>query len=235
VIAFLSGLLAGSLHVVSGPDHVAAVAPLAVRTPGAGRSLGALWGVGHGGGVLVWLLGAAAFQHLFGHELPSAALEGLVGVALIGLGAVNWRRARSVPRPHVHVHAHGWVDGHIAVPDGRSHVHLHVHEELPHGHAHGSGHDRSWATAVAMGLLHGSAGASHLLALLPTLGLAGNGALFYVCGYLLAGVLAMASVSSLLAGLATLMPEPSRLQRFCALGVLAVGSYWLLTAVRELA
>jgi hypothetical protein len=191
--------------------------------------------VGHGGGVLVWLAGAGVFQQQFGHELPSAALEGLVGVALIGLGVVNWRRAAWAARPHVHVHAHGRVDGHMVVPDGRAHVHLHVHEEIPHGHAHGPGHDRSWVAAVGMGLLHGSAGASHLLALLPTLGLAGNGALFYACGYLLAGVLAMASVSSLLAGLATLVPEPARLQRFCALGVLAVGSYWLLTAVRELA
>src|SRR5688572_3654911 len=49
--ALLAGLAAGLIHVLSGPDHLAAVAPLA---GGRGRSwrAGFLWGLGHSGGVL---------------------------------------------------------------------------------------------------------------------------------------------------------------------------------------
>ncbi|MET0284188.1 MAG: hydantoin utilization protein A [Polyangiales bacterium] len=234
MVAFLSGLLAGSLHVVSGPDHVAAVAPLAVNAPQAGRNLGALWGVGHGAGVLVWVVLAAAFQRLFGQELPSVALEALVGVALVALGLLNLRASA---RPHVHVHSHGPVAGHMPVPDGRAHVHFHVHAEGEH-HGHDHHHDarfRGGATALAMGALHGSAGASHLLALLPTLGLPGLGALSYAAGYLLAGVLTMAGVGLAIARFAGVMPNAQRLRSVCAYLVIAIGACWLITALRELA
>jgi ABC-type nickel/cobalt efflux system permease component RcnA len=232
VIAFLSGLLAGSLHVVSGPDHVAAVAPLAIGAPRAGRNLGALWGVGHGGGVLIWLLIAGLFQRTFGHELPSVALEALVGIALLGLGALN---LRTPVRPHVHVHSHGPAPGHMPVADGRAHVHLHAHAEHDgHGHLHDA-RFRGGAAALAMGALHGSAGASHLLALLPTLGLPGWGALSYACGYLMAGVVAMASVGVLIARFAARVTDLARLKRLCALSVIAIGAFWLITALHDLA
>jgi hypothetical protein len=175
---------------------VAAVAPLAIEAPGAGRNLGALWGVGHGGGVLIWIILAALFQRAFGLELPSVALEALVGVALLGLGLVNLR----------------------------SDTHEHTHAPA-----------RGAPTALAMGALHGSAGASHLLALLPTLGLPGLGAFSYACGYLVAGVVAMASVGVLIARFAQHRANPARLKRICALSVIAIGSFWLITALRELA
>ncbi len=234
VIAFLSGMLAGTLHVVSGPDHVAAVAPLAVNAPRAGRVLGALWGVGHGGGVLLWLALAALSQHLFERAFPSGALEALVGVALLVLGALN---LRDPVRPHVHVHAHGPVAGHVPVPDGRAHVHFHVHAEgTHHGHDHKHDHRfRGGATAFAMGALHGSAGASHLLALLPTLGLPGLGALSYAAGYLLAGVFAMASVGVLIARYAARFADPTRLRKACACAVIAIGAFWLISSLRDLA
>lgn len=202
VIAFLSGVLAGSLHVISGPDHVAAVAPLAVRTPGAGSALGAVWGIGHGGGVLLWVAAAALFQSWFGRALPSAALEAMVGVALIALGTLSLHRSR-------HPGAHG-----------------HVHADARWGRGRGA--------ALALGALHGSAGASHLLALLPTLGLPGHGALSYAGGYLLAGVFAMASVGSMIGRLSLRIEDPARLQRICAWSVAAVGAFWLISSLREL-
>lgn len=235
VIAFLSGLLAGALHVVTGPDHVAAVAPLAVDAPHSGRTLGALWGVGHGGGVLLWMLGASLFQGLFGAEFPGAALEALVGVALLLLGSLS---LRAPARPHVHVHSHGPQAGHMPVPDGRAHVHLHAHCEHEASHGHDHRHDRRFrgaATALALGALHGSAGATHLLALLPTLGLPGMGALSYACGYLLAGVLAMASVGLVIARIAARIADPGRIRRVCAAAVIAVGAFWLTMALRDLA
>ena len=47
----VSGLLAGSMHVVSGPDHLVALAPLALHDKKRAYGVGALWGLGHGVGV----------------------------------------------------------------------------------------------------------------------------------------------------------------------------------------
>jgi hypothetical protein len=52
VLAILSGLVAGSIHVVSGPDHLTAVAPLSVRHPNHARAMGFKWGLGHASGVI---------------------------------------------------------------------------------------------------------------------------------------------------------------------------------------
>jgi hypothetical protein len=199
VIAFLSGLLAGSLHVVSGPDHVAAIAPLTLRTPSAGRSLGAVWGLGHGGGVALWVAGAALLRAGWGYELPTAALEGLVGASLMLLGTVSWLRVREAP---------AWTLT--------------------------GGAQRGASTAFALGALHGSAGAGHLLALLPTLGLPTSGAVVYALGYLFAGVLAMASVGSLIGRLSARWPDHTNLRRACALTVVALGAVWLGSAVADL-
>ncbi len=53
MIAAITGLIAGMIHVWSGPDHLAAIAPLAVRTPRRAWAPGARWGMGHSAGVAV--------------------------------------------------------------------------------------------------------------------------------------------------------------------------------------
>ena len=48
IVTALSGLIAGMVHVLAGPDHLAAVAPLAAGS-GAGRwRAGFTWGGGSG-------------------------------------------------------------------------------------------------------------------------------------------------------------------------------------------
>src|SRR5580765_3977719 len=127
MIAILTGLLAGIVHVWSGPDHLAAIAPLAVRRPKETWVPGANWG------------------------------ERLVGVMLIGIGAWALRKALRV---HAHEHEH----------DGERHLHLHTHvhqkdHNQPTAHAH---HTHA---ALGIGILHGLAGSSHFLAVLPLLAL----------------------------------------------------------------
>ncbi|MDB4988139.1 MAG: hydrogenase accessory protein or high-affinity nickel-transport protein-like protein rane protein [Myxococcaceae bacterium] len=200
MLVFLSGLFAGSLHVVSGPDHVAAIAPLAMREPTTGGSLGAVWGVGHGGGVALWLVLAACFRSGWGYELPPQLLEALVGASLIALGGVSYLRV-----PHSHERE----------PEPRHPT-------------------RARTTALAMGALHGSAGATHLLSLLPTLGLPTEGLVSYAAGYLVAGVLAMATVTGLIGRLSVELPDLARLRRGCALLVLSLGLIWLGTSLADL-
>lgn len=100
---FLAGLAAGLLHVFSGPDHLAAVAPLAADGDRQGWRTGLQWGIGHTAGVLL----IAALLLILREQLPldaiSAYSERLVGMALIGVGAWGiWNATRRVAQAHSH-------------------------------------------------------------------------------------------------------------------------------------
>jgi hypothetical protein len=190
VIVFLSGLLAGVMHVISGPDHLVAIAPLTVRTPRAAPALGAAWGIGHGGGIAIWFAVAALGRAWYGVQLAPDALEALVGLSLMGLALLNW---------------------------GEQQAPIHT-QSGP-------------LLAFLVGVLHGSAGGSHLLALLPTLGLAPPHLLAYASGYLSAGVLTMAGAASLLGRFSARLPDLRRMRRGCALLAAGLGAVWLLRSL----
>jgi hypothetical protein len=106
MFALFAGLAAGLLHVFSGPDHLAAVAPLAAGSDRNGWRTGLQWGVGHTAGVLL----IAALLLLVREQLPldaiSAYNERIVGVALIAVGAWGiWKASRAAARPHAHAGA----------------------------------------------------------------------------------------------------------------------------------
>lgn len=181
----LAGLAAGSAHVLTGPDHLAAILPLAAdgRRGGAWRA-GLRWGLGHVGGVVI--VGALAL--LLRQALPleglSAWSERLVGAVLIGIGLWALRRAIQL-RIHAHEHSH----------DGGPHVHVHVHD------AAGSDHDHRHA-ALAVGALHGMAGSGHLLGVLPALALPPTEAGVYLGAFGAGTLVAMAAFSGLMGWLA---------------------------------
>lgn len=104
--AFFAGLAAGILHVFAGPDHLAAVAPLAASSDRP-RLAGLQWGAGHTAGVLL----IAALLLLLREQLPLDAIsrysERIVGVALIAVGAWGIKGAwvRRCEGAGVHAHA----------------------------------------------------------------------------------------------------------------------------------
>ena len=49
----IAGLTAGAVHVLAGPDHLAAVAPLAANGKVSPWRSGLYWGLGHAGGDIV--------------------------------------------------------------------------------------------------------------------------------------------------------------------------------------
>ncbi len=158
MLTLLAGLVAGLVHVLSGPDHLAAVTPIAADRPAQAGWGGLMWGTGHTTGVLA--VGALAL--LLRGLLPLVALsswsERLVGVALIAIGL--WGLRQALLR-HWHVHTHT----HAGVP----HTHIHHHEPaLQHD---GPGTHAHTHMAVAMGALHGLAGSAHVLGVLPALAL----------------------------------------------------------------
>src|SRR3982751_4119230 len=108
----VTGAVAGLFHVLSGPDHLAAVAPIAMAEQRRGWLAGWTWGVGHASGVAV----VAVIAVLLKDQLPpvawiSAVGERLVGVALIAIGIWAFRRALRI---RATVHSHGPVrHGHL--------------------------------------------------------------------------------------------------------------------------
>ncbi|GAQ86959.1 high-affinity nickel-transport family protein [Klebsormidium nitens] len=85
-----TGLVTGVLHTMTGPDHLASLAPLTIgRSRVQSALLGALWGAGHGTGQL--LLGSIflLFKENIEHLLPllSRWSGTLVGLILVLIGA----------------------------------------------------------------------------------------------------------------------------------------------------
>ena len=103
MFAFFAGLAAGLLHVFSGPDHLAAVAPLAIDGERRGWRTGLQWGFGHTAGVLL----IASLLLLLKERLPLDAIsiysERVVGLSLIAVGGWGiWKASRAVIVPHSH-------------------------------------------------------------------------------------------------------------------------------------
>lgn len=230
MIVALAGFLAGLQHVVSGPDHLAAVAPLAALDRQAAWRSGMTWAVGHAGGVIAIALLALGLREI--SPLDPAILSGwserLVGLVLVAIGLWGLRKALS-RRLHAHVHDHG----------GERHLHIHVHES---GTAHGTGpaqaathpcppHHHSHAT-LAVGTLHGLAGGSHLLGVLPALTLGASEAVVYLAAYGAGTLAAMAGFAWSVGWLATRaerigLPWARALMIGCSTAAVLVGIYWI--------
>jgi hypothetical protein len=102
MVAAAAGVVAGFFHVLAGPDHLAAVAPLAVGAERRAWRSGLTWGIGHTAGVLVVGALLLALRELLPIDALSAWSERLVGAALIVVGAYGLWRARVA---HEHHHA----------------------------------------------------------------------------------------------------------------------------------
>ena len=184
LISILTGFAAGAVHVVGGADHLVAMAPFSLRQPMAALRAGLAWGAGHSLGVVVLALAAIGFKDLIHVEAMSSWAEFLVGVALLVVGALAVRTAFGLEL-HSHQHHHQDHD-HGQAHASHQHLHLHVRGQSNHRrHAH---------AASGLGLLHGLAGASHLLAVIPALALPAHAAAGYLIAYLVGSIGAMFSV-----------------------------------------
>ncbi|MEI6577014.1 MAG: hypothetical protein WCO63_12630 [Bacteroidota bacterium] len=198
MLTFLTGFFASIAHVVTGPDHLAAVTPLAIDSRKKSWAIGLSWGLGHTIGML--LIGSVFIY--FKGILPVAEIskhsETVIGCMLIiiGLWALLrvYRHHSHKNRPHGHFHekpfffAHIHKHSHNIIPVEDFHHHEHGHGHPHHHnekhdprHSHNPGHDHHHSsdlkirhkvfTAFSIGIIHGFAGFSHLFALLPSLAL----------------------------------------------------------------
>lgn len=216
MLTALTGALAGFVHVLSGPDHLAAVAPLAVTDRERGWMAGWTWGLGHAAGVVAVAVLAVLLRDLLPPlEAIAAWSERLVGGALIAVGLWALRRSLRVePAPHVH--------------DGMSHDHLHVRRGPAWlrglGHAHAS---------FYLGILHGVAGSSHFFGVLPALALPTRGAaLAYIAAFAVGTVVAMTVFAAVVGAAGTRTLPNARMHRLmmgaAAVLAIAVGGVWIL-------
>lgn len=224
MLALLPGLIAGFVHVLAGPDHLAAVAPLAVRGHRRSWIAGVRWGLGHSAGVLLIGVLMLALRTALPIEAISSISERLVGVLLIAIGVWSVRKALQV-EVHTHEHSH----------DGSRHGHVHLHGP---GHRHGgnaadTGHSHGHA-AFGIGTLHGLAGSSHLLGILPSLAFPERWqSAVYLVGFTIGTVVAMAGFSSLIGAVAARWADETRkvyrgLMWTCSAAAFGIGGWWLL-------
>ena len=215
MLMVVTGALAGLFHVLGGPDHLAAVAPLAVEGRRRGWLAGTTWGLGHASGVVVVAALAIVLRDLLPPiDVISAWGERVVGGALIVVGLWALRRsARLRPGPHTH--------GAI------SHDHLHVQagpgwlRRLGHAHA-----------SFCFGVLHGVAGTSHFVGVIPALALPTRAAAFtYIAAFGVGTVAAMTAFAAVLSGTGEHMWSHHQAHRavlaMAALVAIVVGAIWL--------
>ena len=211
----VTGAAAGLFHVLSGPDHLAAVAPLAVTDGRRSWLAGWTWGLGHASGVVVVALLAVALRDILPPiEAISTWGERLVGVALIAIGCWairRWMRIGTEP------HRHGAM----------AHTHLHAQAGPAWvrrlGHAH---------TSFLMGIVHGVAGSSHFFGVIPALALPGfRAAAVYITAFGVGTVVAMTAFAAAVGAAGARLAHGAPLYRgmLLAAGVIAisVGTYWL--------
>ncbi len=178
LFSVLTGIAAGAVHVVGGPDHLIAMAPTALKNPKLALKDSLDWGVGHAFGVLVLSLLALTFKDLVNIQIMSHYAEFAVGIVLliVGFYAIKTAFGLSI---HSHRHKHGSAHRH-------EHIHIHLRGSKKHkSHSH---------SLTSLGLLHGVAGGSHFLAVIPALALPPLGSIIYIASYLVGSILCMVAV-----------------------------------------
>ena len=236
VIALGTAFLLGLVHAIE-VDHMIAVTAFVSTRPAlrAAAGFGARWGLGHSLAVLAagGLLLATGLRWPAGYD---AIGEGLVGVMLVAVGLWAMRRARKLhlhpPEEHgdhLHLHAHKGAES--------THGHQHQHHHHPREHEHHH-HPAPGARGITLvGMLHGLAGTSAVVALVPvtlmdrtTVGLGyllafGAGTMLAMTGYAVLAAVAMRQATEASVQLG------QKLGAFVGVGSVVVGAWWVVRAV----
>jgi len=216
LLIIAAGIGAGLVHVFSGPDHLAAIAPLAIKRQRGAWITGLRWGAGHASGVAFVGILSLLLRGLLPVDLISNWSDRLVGALLIGIGLWTLRKALLI---HTHAHEH----------EGEAHEHIHIHSRngahavKRHVHTH---------AAFGIGTLHGLSGSSHFLAIIPALAMPSTAlAVVYLGCYGLGTVLAMMLFASAINSLSLRFAGTAKVYRgvlFACSGVaVTVGCIWM--------
>ncbi|GAB4853165.1 Chloroplast protein FOR GROWTH AND FERTILITY 2 [Ancistrocladus abbreviatus] len=170
-----TGFIAGCLHTLSGPDHLAALAPLSIgRTQMESAIVGALWGCGHDAGQVIFGLLFLLLKDRLHIEIIRTWGTRAVGFTLLVIGAMGIREASEVATPCV------------ALENGECDVSVYETFDNP-----SIGKKKIGFATFATGIVHGLQ-PDALMMVLPALALPSRlaGAAF-LCMFLLGTVVAM--------------------------------------------
>jgi sulfite exporter TauE/SafE len=188
---FIFGVFAAFLHVLSGPDHLAAIGPIALNDHKRSWIIGLFWAIGHTSGMLIIGILFIYFKEYIPVELISKHSEQLVGIMLIIIGI--WAFYRLFKLSYFQYHT--------------SHRHTHKRSEKGDHAVKRS----PYIPALSIGILHGLAGVSHFLGVLPTLAFesAWQSAI-YLSGFALGTIIAMVIFSFIMGYIGSTAKESKR-------------------------
>ena len=208
----LTGFVAGFVHVVSGADHLIAMAPVAINNPQKALGNSFSWGLGHSSGVLLLAFLAIFIKDITPLNKFSNIAEFLVGISLLIVGVFAIKNSFQLS---MHSHSHKHENG-IA----HRHFHFHVKDQKNNKHSH---------ALTGLGLLHGIAGGSHFLAVLPALALPLTSACFYLISYLIGSLISM-NLFTCLISFTTFNASQKFIKRLIALAgglSFSLGLFWI--------
>lgn len=228
----LFGIVSSLAHVLSGPDHLAAIGPLAINANRRPWLIGMAWGIGHLTGMLIIGILFFYLKEFIPIAFISANSEKMVGILLIviGLWAIYKMLTYHASGEHIHDHTHNDESGNIYI-----HRHHHQHKiEEKHLHTHKERTRQTYIAALGIGVLHGLAGVSHFIGLLPTLAFESRfDSAMYLTGFGLGTILAMVLFSAIL-GLIAAKANQARKQLLfktingiAGISAIFVGVFWL--------
>lgn len=250
-----AGITAAILHVISGPDHLAAVLPFAIESKKKAWKVGLFWGVGHLLGMLSIGVLFLLFKELIPIEKISLHSEKLVGFILIGLALWIFFKIFKDDKQHEHTHVH--AEGYPMI-----HTHPHIHEKQEpiiksnsqnryivsdiirkksHIHQNEKSHTHSNANlkqgiiaSLSVGFVHGLAGVAHFLLFLPVLGFASKlDSTTYILGFGIGTLLAMISFAFMIGSFASLSKQNHNTIFFKSIRMIGglfafiIGIYWI--------
>lgn len=227
---FFAALLASMLHVISGPDHLAAVTPLVIESKRKAWKVGLFWGFGH----LIGMLLIGVLFYVFKENIPlnniSLYSEQIVGFILIGIGIWAFYRIFNEKKKHNHPHIHS------TSKEPYVHVHEHQHNKTTetHNHTHQKIVKHNILSSLGIGVVHGFAGIAHFILFLPVLSFENpTDIIQYLIGFAVGTVLAMTAYAFTLEYISTLSNQKSDGMFFKGIRLsgglfaLIIGVYWV--------
>ncbi len=223
-----AGLIAAMFHVITGPDHLAAVTPFAIESKKKAWKVGLFWGLGHLFGMMFIGVLFIIFQEIIPIEKISNYSEQLVGIVLIFIGLWAFYQVFRKNQKHKHLHVH---------TDKNPVIHTHDHEHLHknnHKHTHSNSVKKNYFSSFSVGVLHGLAGISHFILFIPVLGFSNKtDGVEYIIGFAIGTVLAMTVYALIIGRIATLAKQEHNVDFYNGIrlagGIFAIiiGIYWL--------
>ena len=235
VVSFpiFAGILASILHVISGPDHLAAVTPLVIESEQRVWKIGLAWGFGHVSGMLLIGVLFLFFKEHIPLEKISEYSELSVGILLIGIGLWAFYSLFRTKTKHSHPHIHNENKPYI-----HDHSHQHDHDHESHTHFHNNKTRQNLLSSYGIGVLHGLAGIAHFILFLPVLSFTSQfDGIQYLVGFGIGTLIAMTAYTFVLGAISSYSKEDHNKLFFVGIRLagglfaLVIGIYWIYIGV----